>query len=253
MADKLLKTLDFGTGDVYRPAPRWEDIQNKPEDIGGGGSVDWDDVQNKPFGDIETVWCDGTFEFEYTDSDGACYACSNEAIKVGKSGELLSVAWDETSYQCEILADAVVAYFGNLSVFGIGEDNGMPFLGMIQDGYVMVLDLYAMETVTHTIKISKWTTKTIDTKYVQPIMVYYADDASKYLYKDTSWEKVTRTDYITAMSNYPLAISVYNDAIPTIHSVVASYVNEYGVAIIISDFKDGTPTYTEYYTAEYTG
>lgn len=40
MADKLMKTLNFGTGDTYHPAPKGENIQTPvPIDKGGTGAT----------------------------------------------------------------------------------------------------------------------------------------------------------------------------------------------------------------------
>lgn len=181
MADKLLKTLDFGTGDVYRPAPRWEDIQNKPEDIGGGGkadSVDWDDVQNKPFG--ITVEQMEVFNGESTSVDAfGAGVYAHELLTpedfIPTAGCSATVIIDGTEHNTtwEVDEGTQMNYAGNLSKIGwlLGieaEDTGEQFciLEIYAGMYMMITDETQTTTNVITVVSNYEIVTKIDQKYL---------------------------------------------------------------------------------------
>ena len=58
MAIKELKSLTFGDGDTYVPAPtNWEEIPDKPFGvIGKGDTLTWDCKENNPYTNDITYW-----------------------------------------------------------------------------------------------------------------------------------------------------------------------------------------------------
>ena len=63
-------------------------------------------------------------------------------------GRRYTVEWDGTEYECVFFDDGKDAYFGNISIMGLGEDTGEPFLYDYYRNAFETLDTSASHTIS---------------------------------------------------------------------------------------------------------
>lgn len=263
MADKLLKTLDFGTGDVYRPAPRWEDIQNKPEDIGGGGTADaveWNNVQNKPFGEYETggdtlTWdgnTDGCDAFQ-----GMCYKVSDVVPTLAEisGGGSVTINGVSDSFDASLVhnEDGLVFIGEGIPAVCFLDENIANAMGISAGTYFMSVPSMGIEVTSFTINgytgfpyIEK-----LDKRYLpdsSPIILYSGADYYLYTNNDTSdtGKRITKAQLKDFFSTGNL-LYVYINTVSThlLCIMVTIENNEEWGSVECGGIK--------FYTAEYTG
>ena len=141
---------------------------------GGGTSVqsDWnqtdetaaDFIKNKPFGD-ELVEIIPLGDVEPVENEGAFAFLFETNVSID-DGNIVDVVWDGTKYFCPARFFAGMGtLFGNLAVFG-SIDTGEPFIGVVQDGIIILMDVTATESVTREISISVVSKTPIHTDYL---------------------------------------------------------------------------------------
>lgn len=169
MAEKLLKTLNFGTGDVYHPAPEWENVQNKPFGYG----------EEKILVDNQTL----TFE------EGEC---AIEGITLTK-GNAYKVVMDgvESIHICDEYF-GMFNYIGNLEVIlGLEVTDGKCDFGIFGMDSILGFATVGKETAVATLtelevhKIEKHF-------YESDLTTFYVNDGFDGIYKNA-----TCTDVVT--------------------------------------------------------
>lgn len=155
MANKKMKTLDFGTGDVYENTPDWDKIDGLPfyekelpdvalldnldivfEDIAGDGSIG----QYTGIGSIGLV-------------EGAEY----------------TVVFGNETYRTTCVLDPVdgVCVIGNMYLMEMGEDTGEPFIiGDVPEAGMFVIIATTAEPTTVSISGKGVEIRTLDSKYL---------------------------------------------------------------------------------------
>lgn len=126
--DLLLGTLKAGGCACDTTGKKYEEDRkkgNKAPAGGGGGVVDWDDIQNKPLDrqeiDVELLPEQVvTFAEEYGTLAAEIETVATETDGVGT----VIVVFDGETYEC-----AWNGIFGNLAIWGEGNDTGEPFVG----------------------------------------------------------------------------------------------------------------------------
>lgn len=224
----------------------WEDIQNKPEDIGGGkaDSVDWEDVQNKPFGTTWSTLIDNQ-TFAYDESQAAYFMSENALLTDGNRYEIVINGTAYTEGAADYMGVAVC--IGNPAAFG-GADNGKLFCVTSMAGTGTAMVFLDGSTSPATITLRECVAKKIDPIYIEPPKVYYITDSSNYLYHDVKCEgaKVTAAEFMKAIQNGMPMISCDNTTfyLPTM-------TQNFGTCVTVRVFESLTQKL--FYTAEYTG
>ena len=135
----------------------------------GGVQPDWnqnddtkpDYVKNRPFyaGDpVETVFVEERTE-TFEDAGGGEYIAGFESTFRPTDGDIYTVYWDGTVYECacveDLDADDQPMYrIGNLSIFDSGSDTGEPFIFEIyNDGFISISTKDT--SASHTFSISR--------------------------------------------------------------------------------------------------
>lgn len=101
---------------------------------GGGGSVPkpltYDYMpEGYPSKAMGTVTVMEEQELAFALDNGAYVAHLTEALEINK-GQTYTVNWDGTEYECVWAAPSPNPIFGNLSIAGMGDDTGEPFVYM---------------------------------------------------------------------------------------------------------------------------
>ena len=110
-----------------------------------------DYIKNRPFytGDpVETVLVEET-TVEFTTRNGNLYKSVDPYDLSLEVGQTYQVSWDGTIYECACVEYTGEAVLGNLSIQGIGEDTGEPFLYGSETFYTRD------NSASHTISISQ--------------------------------------------------------------------------------------------------
>ena len=146
----------------------------------GGSSVqpDWnqndgaadDYIKNRPFYEVKqpVTLLDGTFDF--VNSDGMCLAEPDVAYDLIE-GETYTVTFDNVTYKCSaIKIDQAGHTLGNLSITGMGDDTGEPFvIGGANPKYMIVTNTsegnHSVSVVGNAIVITK-----VPEKYLPPVV-----------------------------------------------------------------------------------
>ena len=150
----------------YQLYPRNEEFSKRAGGGTGGSGVqpDWnqndatkpDYVKNRPFytnDSAEMLMEETTVEFTKT---GTMYTSTDSYYPLLVVGGTYQVSWDGTTYECTCAEFEGEAVLGNLSIQGIGEDTGEPFLYGFTSFYT--LD----NSASHTISI--WRTTKVNIK-----------------------------------------------------------------------------------------
>lgn len=218
---------------------------------GGGGSVqpDWnqtdetaaDFIKNKPFGDVETVLYEGA-NLEVA-QDGEMYVImASENISFDRGNKYIVVI-DGVEYVTGTFDYYGTACLGNPAMFGLGADNGMPFVAMAAMGEFN----FAHTSPFNSLSISVIGATPIDPRYVpRAVRVFYSFESVPHLYIDKGLStKATKEDILNAQYFY-------------VAYVVGGIVSGYYAFLIWT--VDPTHGYvrvkladdSEHYTAEYT-
>ena len=208
---------------------------------GGGKTVqtDWnqtdetapDFLKNKPFGDFkQEILPLGEVEFVFSDADGGAVAMFPCNVAV-KQDTVLEIFWDGTTYTTKALESGMIV-FGNLAAFGL-EDTGEPFVGMYEEGTILLMDLTVMETVTRELSISIIEIIKVPTEYVPFAHTeFYCQNVKndEYLYLDRNCTtKATMSDLFYAtnaglISVLYIGVNARYTAVMAIGKEGASYV-----------------------------
>lgn len=100
---------------------------------GSGGGSGLPEIKN-----VETELFNGAIDF--SGSSAEFYIGQGPADFTYEAGKTYTISWDNTTYTCagRVFQGAGVAV-GNLSIMGMGEDTGEPFLSFTQSGAVTFL------------------------------------------------------------------------------------------------------------------
>lgn len=149
----------------------------------GGATPDWNAadgevgyVKNRTHYPLEPVTAVETiFEDWCSFSDGQCKTGRWFDLEAGKT---YTVTWDGTAYECvctALDADGTTAYFlGNLMVVG-GEDSGEPFVIMLAEKMLVLMDLtgeVSYSKITITGEVTRTPTQPISFDYLPGYCVY---------------------------------------------------------------------------------
>lgn len=150
----------------YQLYPRNEEFSKRAGGGNGGSGVqsDWnqndetqpDYVKNRPFytnDSAEMLMEETTVKFTKT---GTMYTSTDSYYPLLVVGRTYQVSWDGTTYECTCAEFEGEAVLGNLSIQGIGEDTGEPFVYGFASFYT--LD----NSASHTISI--WRTTKVNIK-----------------------------------------------------------------------------------------
>ena len=164
MSDITKIKVDGEPESSYQLYPRNEEFAKRAGGNGGsqsGVQPDWnqndktqpDYVKNRPFHTIDSVEMlmeETTVEFTKT---GDMYTSTDQYYLYDTLafGETYQVTWDGTTYECTCAEFEGEAVLGNLSIQGIGEDTGEPFVYGFSSFYT--LD----NSASHTISILRMT------------------------------------------------------------------------------------------------
>ena len=238
MANKLLKTLNFGGSDTYDLAPDWKNVQNAPFGL--------DYTNGETLADNKT--------YSYSEDDGAYVIDFNIEPNFG-----YKVILNGTEYEC--ITKNIEQEFGTMYYIGNGilfeaESTEEPFVIATMDmsalgSGVMNIMVFADGTTSDvTMTVIKCPIKKIPSAYygeIEPIC-FYVHDGDTYLYKDISCtEKVAKDELQKALNsrvvyiktNFTMStISCVQNVLGQSHSVV--WFNLLG-------------TQTAAYTIEFTG
>lgn len=89
--------------------------------------------------------------FALNEEEGLYVAQITPAFEVVE-GQTYTVNWDGTEYKCVGFVNNPLSGLGNLSIAGMGDDTGEPFLLAVNDGLIVTADTSA----SHTISISNY-------------------------------------------------------------------------------------------------
>ena len=123
---------------------------------GGGGSVPkpltYDYMpEGYPSKTIGTTTLMEEQEVAFALGQGAYVAFLTEAIEIAK-GQTYAVNWDGSEYECVCFVFNLSPTIGNMSILGVGDDTGEPFLYSPADrAFFVTLDTSA----SHTISVKK--------------------------------------------------------------------------------------------------
>ena len=146
---------DDSTGDVY--AVDCVDGPKKLTGGGGGGSVPkpltYDYMpEGYPSKSVQTTTLMEEQELAFADmGSGTLYATPPEALAIA-AGQTYTVRWDGTVYErvC-LLHNGQIRFLGNLSILGMGDDTGEPFLYVAAEDSFFTLDASASHIIGVTI------------------------------------------------------------------------------------------------------
>lgn len=180
MANKLLKSLNFGGSDTYH--------------------IGWDSLQDAPFGTKEVEVLNGSYEFTYDENEGMCvYEAPFNMTYEDEGGLDYKVNWNGTTYDCVsmYLQDTVV--IGN-TLFVNGEDNGLPFGIFIykNDKLIFMIDLGSTENVTNNIIVTTTAINRLPSEYapkVKTLSIKY-ENGIDYIVSSETGEKLTKQDLL---------------------------------------------------------
>ena len=135
MANKKMKTIDFGNGDVYVNTPDWDKIDGRPF---------YKENQTFTVLPLQTV--------SFVDVEDGTYGNMLEITQDFVEGATVIVEYNGVSYTCEcaMMPDMPDALFiGNMSFIGMDADTGEPFAIMHMSGVMtmMVTNLTAPASV----------------------------------------------------------------------------------------------------------
>lgn len=246
-------------------------LQQVKEGGGGGGPVSWNDIQDKPFGEgIVTLVDNQTIAINPESGDGMI-----TPIVVLVGGQDYVVVYNGTEYRVTAVnvSDNGVSgvFMGNLSVMGVGEGNGEPFvIGYFGPPQSMTMILALDGSAEVILTIIGEGIKVLDAKY-KPELTYFYTNANEvnadnihYLYLDSAFtRKVTAAELLAAKGNIEvISDTVYvlgNEEIPiryhTTPTTIIDYRNVGGFAVcgVAIPFEDLDVLGHSYYTAEFTG
>lgn len=87
-------------------------------------------------------------ELAFSKSSGTQYYAIPASPLEIVAGQTYTVAWDGTEYECVCIVFHSMSIFGNLSIMGIGDDTGEPFIYVPSDGGFITLDTSASHTIS---------------------------------------------------------------------------------------------------------
>ena len=145
----------------------------------GGSSVqpDWnqndgaadDYIKNRPFYEVKqsVTFLDGTFDFVNSDS---MYLAEADVAYDLIEGETYTVTFDNVTYKCSAINSDGMNVLGNLSITGMGNDTGEPFIIVIVKGKCMIFTntsegTHSVSVVGNAIVITK-----VPEKYLPPVV-----------------------------------------------------------------------------------
>lgn len=174
MANKLLKTLNFGGADTYNLAPDWDNVENRPFYENGYKT------ENIVPQDVIMVNNDGAWIA--ADSTGENMYVLQTLPTVG---ETYTVTWNGVPYECvctemEIDPGVFAFVWGNVGLMTGGTDTGEPFvvLSAEEDGaghMVIAMDTTgALTSLTLAISREFEDIKKLDNKYLNFVPEEYA-------------------------------------------------------------------------------
>lgn len=140
-------------GENLTPITRMEKFL---KDFGGGGSVPkpltYDYMpEGYPTKSVQTITLmeEREVEFALMGAAGKYGAQLTEAFEVVE-GQTYTVNWDGTEYECVCVAieSTPLLALGNLSIMGMGDDTGEPFLYILGENVFSTLDTSASHTIS---------------------------------------------------------------------------------------------------------
>ena len=141
---------------------------------GGGSQADWnqndetaaDFVKNRPFYTGDPVLVEES-TVEFVEGSGLYQAEFPSPTIDVTIGEVYTVTWDGTAYECTCVDNNSDLAIGNLSIIGDGDDTGEPFLMLVFNGQGIVI-ITADTSASHTFSISATVAPVvkIDEKYL---------------------------------------------------------------------------------------
>ena len=144
---------DDSTGDVYAV-----DCVDGPKKLtGGGGSVPkpltYDYMpEGYPTKTMGTVTLMEEQQLAFALENGVYSATPTNAFEIIE-GQTYTVSWDGTEYECICYAFNSIPMLGNLSILGVGDDTGEPFLCSYNKNKVETGFVTHDTTASHTISV----------------------------------------------------------------------------------------------------
>lgn len=220
----------------------------------GGTQSDWnqtdssaaDFIKNKPFGDTAVVILEEQ-ELVYDPDAGGCIGVVSAPIAVG---DYITVVFDGAPYVCEVIDMFGNVTYGNLDLFGAGDDTGEPFVGMYMGGAVTFA---CADEANHTFKISLASAEKLPAKYYDAQAVFYKKPGAgdNYLYTDSGCTiKATKMDVVSAARKMPIV--VFMGSTHFFPAVTVTAEGDYATVYYGIPVTDGSLVFGGMVTAEYT-
>lgn len=204
-----------------------------------------DFIKNRPFGESEVVI---VAEQTITPGEGAPAVANAEYLPT--VGTVAVVNFNGNPYNCEVQEKDGIIVFGNLSMAGIGEDTGEPFVVAMMG--LMANIIFSGESAI--IKIVGTATKKLPPKFYDGYAMFYytGEPGGYYIYSDATYStKATKAEIQAAIANRPIMICHMGLVYYT--PVYIDFIEDYCYMAVALYFQPSTGAvgYAPAYTAEY--
>ena len=110
--------------------------------------AEWGYPEGYPKKSVQTTTLMEEQELAFALGEGSYAAFLTEALEIAE-GQIYAVNWDGTEYECVCFAFNLSPTIGNLSILGLGDDTGEPFLYASADrAFFLTLDTSASHTIS---------------------------------------------------------------------------------------------------------
>ena len=126
--------------------------------------AEWGYPEGYPTKTVQTTTLMEEQEVEFALGEGAYVAFLTEALEIAE-GQTYAVNWDGTEYECVCFVFNLSPTIGNMSILGLGDDTGEPFLYSSADrAFFVTIDTSASHTIS--VKRTEEIVTPIDEKYL---------------------------------------------------------------------------------------
>lgn len=157
---------EINTGKYYKYNQVSNEWVEQPTSGGGGGGgsvpkpLTFDYMpEGYPTKSVQTTTLMEEQELAFTLSNGLYMAQITNAFEVVK-GQTYTVNWDGTEYECVGVVSNLIPALGNLSMMGVGDDTGEPFIYVYNIEQAVGMFATHDTSASHTISV-KTTVKTV--------------------------------------------------------------------------------------------
>ena len=116
--------------------------------IGNQDKAEWGYPEGYPKKSVQTTTMMEEQEVAFALGEGAYVAFLTEALEIAE-GQTYAVNWDGTEYECVCFVFNLSPTIGNMSILGLGDDTGEPFLYSSADrAFFVTSDTSAAHTIS---------------------------------------------------------------------------------------------------------